>query len=142
MAECLFYTQKMKVRVFHCPYIKFLKILYMFKIFFLYLILIILIGFAVYMISYFLILRTSNLEKNLPYECGFLPFDDTRGVFEIEFYLVSILFIIFDLEIIFLFPWILVVSHLTFFGILIMLIFIFLLVLVFFYELIQGVLDW
>ena len=116
--------------------------LYMFNLFFLYLLFVMLIAFILYIISYFLILRSSNLEKNLPYECGFLPFDDTRGVFEIEFYLVSILFIIFDLEIIFLFPWILVVSYLTFFGILVMLFFIFLLLLAFFYELIQGVLDW
>ena len=49
--------------------------------------------------------KNSYSEKNSTYECGFDPFDDSRSKFEVKFYLVAILFIIFDLEIIFLFPW-------------------------------------
>lgn len=100
------------------------------------------LGIILYALSYILVLKNLTNEKNTTYECGFVPFEDTRGVFEVEFYLVSILFVIFDLEIMFLFPWVLVVMHLSFFGIVTMLIFLFLLLLVFFYELSQGVLNW
>ena len=100
------------------------------------------LGLFLYFFSYFLILKNLNFEKNMPYECGFTPFEDTRGVFNVEFYLVSILFVIFDLEIMFLFPWVLVISCLNFFGIFTMIFFLFLLILVFFYEILQGILDW
>lgn len=55
-------------------------------------------------ISYFLVFQNPNFEKLSVYECGFSPFDDSRGRFEIRFYIVAILFLIFDLEIVFLFP--------------------------------------
>ncbi len=100
------------------------------------------LGFLLYALSYNIVLKNLTNEKNTAYECGFAPFEDTRGVFEVEFYLVSILFVIFDLEIMFLFPWVLVVVHLSFFGIFSMIIFLLLLLLVFFYELSQGVLNW
>jgi NADH:ubiquinone oxidoreductase subunit 3 (subunit A) len=100
------------------------------------------IGLVLYLLSYLVILKNLTVEKNTSYECGFSPFEDTRGVFEVEFYLVSILFVIFDLEIMFLFPWVLVVSELAFFGVFSMFFFLLMLVLVFFYELSQGVLNW
>ena len=63
-----------------------------------------LLSFGAFFLSIFAGKRSAYLEKNSTYECGFEPFDDSRGKFEVKFYLVAILFIIFDLEIIFLFP--------------------------------------
>ena len=84
-----------------------------------------------------------DIEKASSYECGFNPFSDSRIKFEIRFYLVGILFIIFDLEITFLFPWLLVViDDLTFLNGLGMFVFILLLLLGFIYELAKGALDW
>jgi NADH:ubiquinone oxidoreductase subunit 3 (subunit A) len=141
MAEWLFYTQQVKVRVFHCL-LNFFLILMEFFYLFIFFFINFFLGIILYSISYLLILKNLTNEKNTTYECGFLPFEDTRGVFEVEFYLVSILFVIFDLEIMFLFPWVLVVVHSSSFGIITMLIFLSLLLLVFFYELSQGVLNW
>ena len=75
-----------------------------------------------------------NFEKLSIYECGFEPFEDNRIIFEIKFYLVAILFIIFDLEIIFLFPWVLVIIYLNFIGFFSMYIFLFFLILIYIYE--------
>jgi NADH-quinone oxidoreductase subunit A len=55
-------------------------------------------------LSYFLVFQNPNSEKLSIYECGFSPFEDSRGRFEVRFYIVAILFMIFDLEIVFLFP--------------------------------------
>ena len=68
-------------------------------------------------LSYFLNNQDNNFQKLSTYECGFLPFDDSRGAFNIEFYLVGILFVIFDLEIIFLFPLCLCLNLIGFAGI-------------------------
>ena len=73
-------------------------------------------------------------EKNSPYECGFEPFDDSRMKFDVRFYLVAILFIIFDLEIAFLFPWAVVLDHIGFEGYLAMAVFIFVLLIGFIYQ--------
>ena len=62
------------------------------------------ISFFLFFIIFFLVYSKNEIEKSSAYECGFHPFDDTRQKFNVRFYLVSILFIIFDLEIIFLFP--------------------------------------
>ena len=67
--------------------------------------------------------RAAYPEKNSTYECGFEPFDDSRGRFEVKFYLVAILFIIFDLEIIFLFPWAIAFEEIGLFGFLSMMFF-------------------
>lgn len=67
-------------------------------------------------LSYFLNDQENNFEKLSSYECGFQPFEDTRQNFNIEFYLVGILFVIFDLEIVFLFPYCLCVKIAGFFG--------------------------
>lgn len=55
-------------------------------------------------LSYFLVYQESDLEKNSAYECGFQPFEDTRSKFNVRYYLIAILFMIFDLEIMYLFP--------------------------------------
>ena len=81
-------------------------------------------------------------EKNAPYECGFDAFLNARSKFDIRFYLVSILFIIFDLEVSFLFPWALSLSYINFFGFWTMFIFLIVLTIGFVYEWKQGALEW
>ena len=86
--------------------------------------------------------RNSYADKNSTYECGFDPFDDSRSRFEVKFYLVAILFIIFDLEIIFLFPWAIAFQELGLFGFLSMMFFLLVLTIGFVYEWMEGALDW
>lgn len=81
-------------------------------------------------------------EKLLPYECGFNGFGDARLKFDIRFYLVAILFIIFDLEIAFLFPWAVVLKDIGWAGFWSMMFFLSLLTLGFIYEWKKGALDW
>lgn len=81
-------------------------------------------------------------EKNSPYECGFEAFEDARMKFDVRYYLVAILFIIFDLEIAFLFPWATVLDELGMFGFTAMLIFLGILVIGFIYEWKKGALEW
>jgi len=83
-----------------------------------------------------------NAEKNSPYECGFSAFEDARLKFDVRFYLVAILFIIFDLEIAFLFPWAIVLEDIGLFGILAMGLFLGILVVGFIYEWKKGALEW
>lgn len=93
-------------------------------------------------LSYSLNYQDNNFVKLSSYECGFLPFDDSRGSFNIEFYLVSILFVIFDLEIVFLFPLCLCLNLVGFLGIYSALLFLGVLILGFVYEWIKGGLEW
>ncbi|MEE2694789.1 MAG: NADH-quinone oxidoreductase subunit A [Pseudomonadota bacterium] len=86
--------------------------------------------------------RNSYSEKNSTYECGFDPFEESRGRFEVKFYLVAILFIIFDLEIIFLFPWAIAFNEIGLFGYLSMMFFLLVLTIGFIYEWMKGALDW
>ena len=81
-------------------------------------------------------------EKLSSYECGFEPFQNTRLKFDIRFYLIAILFIIFDLEIAFLFPWAIVMKYLNIPGIIAMVIFLFILSIGFIYEWKKGALEW
>ena len=81
-------------------------------------------------------------EKVSAYECGFDPFDDARGHFDIQFYLVAILFLIFDLEVTFLFPWCVVLPIVQNFGFWTMICFLMILTLGFLYEWRKGALDW
>lgn len=81
-------------------------------------------------------------EKLSSYECGFEPFDDARRRFDVRFYLVAILFIIFDLEVAFLFPWAISLSRIGIFGFLSMLGFLAVLTVGFIYEWCKGALDW
>jgi NADH-quinone oxidoreductase subunit A len=81
-------------------------------------------------------------EKLSPYECGFEAFEDARMQFDVRYYLVAILFILFDLEIAFLFPWAVSLHEIGFFGFMAMMIFLAILVLGFIYEWMKGALDW
>jgi len=83
-----------------------------------------------------------NPEKLSAYECGFAPFDDTRRRFDVRFYLVAILFIIFDLEVAFLFPWAVSLGEIGWFGFFSMMGFLFVLTVGFVYEWRKGALDW
>ena len=81
-------------------------------------------------------------EKLSPYECGFEPFGDARGPFDVRYYLVAILFILFDLEIAFLFPWAVVLDQIGLAGFLAMMVFLAILVVGFVYEWKKGALEW
>lgn len=93
-------------------------------------------------LSFLLATQRGDVEKTSPYECGFDPFEDARGRFDIRFYLVAILFIIFDLEVTFLFPWALSLAQIGLFGFWVMMIFLGVLTLGFFYEWRKGALEW
>mgnify|MGYP001334582763 FL=1 len=86
--------------------------------------------------------RNPDPEKLSAYECGFEPFNDSRMEFDVRFYLVAILFIIFDLEIAFLFPWAISLGNLGSLGFWSMMIFLFILTVGFIYEWKKGALDW
>ena len=86
--------------------------------------------------------KNPDPEKLSAYECGFEPFNDSRMEFDIRFYLVAILFIIFDLEIAFLFPWAITLGNLGLFGFFSMMLFLFILTVGFIYEWKKGALDW
>jgi NADH-quinone oxidoreductase subunit A len=86
--------------------------------------------------------RSPNSEKESPYECGFEAFEDTRSKFDVRYYLVAILFIIFDLEIAFFIPWALALDQLGVFGLVAMTIFVIELVIGFFFIWKKGALEW
>jgi len=81
-------------------------------------------------------------EKLSPYECGFEAFEDARMKFDVRYYLVAILFILFDLEIAFLFPWAITLNEIGMFGFVSMMIFLAILVVGFVYEWKKGALEW
>ena len=83
-----------------------------------------------------------NAEKLSTYECGFEAFEDTRAKFDVRYYLVAILFIVFDLEIAFLFPWAVALRSIGTFGLVAMGIFLFILTVGFVYEWKKGALEW
>jgi|TARA_B110001450_G_scaffold228460_1_gene228452 NADH:ubiquinone oxidoreductase subunit 3 (subunit A) len=93
-------------------------------------------------LSYLVASQRPDAEKVSAYECGFDPFDDSRGKFDVRFYLVSILFIIFDLEVSFLFPWALTLNRITLFGFWSMVLFLIILTVGFIYEWKKGALEW
>ena len=93
-------------------------------------------------LSFIFAVRKADPEKISAYECGFDPFDDARSRFDIQFYLVAILFIIFDLEVTFLFPWALILNKINYFGFWSMMIFLIILTIGFIYEWRKGALDW
>jgi len=83
-----------------------------------------------------------DAEKLSPYECGFEAFEDARMKFDVRYYLVAILFILFDLEIAFLFPWAIVLQEIGFFGFMAMMVFLAILIAGFIYEWKKGALEW
>ena len=86
--------------------------------------------------------RRSDAQKLSPYECGFEAFEDSRARFDVRYYLVAILFIVFDLEIAFLFPWAVTLSKTAGYGLVAMAIFLTILVVGFIYEWKKGALEW
>ena len=109
-------------------------------ILFLFIALVLSIGFVV--INYLASPSNPDPEKLSAYECGFEAFDDSRMEFDVRFYLVAILFIIFDLEIAFLFPWAISLGNIGLLGFSSMMIFLFILTIGFIYEWKKGALDW
>ena len=98
------------------------------------------VGFIV--INFLFSPKNPDPEKLSAYECGFEPFSDSRIEFDVRFYLVAILFIIFDLEIAFLFPWAISLGNIGLLGFCSMMIFLFILTVGFIYEWKKGALDW
>ena len=93
-------------------------------------------------INYIFSPKNPDPEKLSAYECGFEAFDDARGRFDVRFYLVAILFIIFDLEVAFLFPWAISLGSIGLFGFWSMMIFLLILTIGFIYEWKKGALEW
>src|SRR6202050_2592291 len=100
------------------------------------------IGLALLLSSFLLAYKQPDPEKLSAYECGFNAFDDARMKFDVRFYLVAILFIIFDLEVSFLFPWAVAFGKLGLFGFWSMMIFLAVLTIGFIYEWKKGALEW
>ncbi len=100
------------------------------------------IAAALVTLSFLLGRKVKNTVKDMPYECGIVPTGDARHRFSVKFYLVGMLFILFDIEAIFLYPWAVVYKELKMFGFFEMFTFIFLVVAGFFYIWKKGVLDW
>jgi NADH-quinone oxidoreductase subunit A len=98
------------------------------------------VGMVVF--SYVVAQQRPDSEKVSAYECGFEAFDDARGRFDVRFYLVAILFIIFDLEVAFLFPWAVALTEIGVFGFWSMVIFLGILTIGFIYEWKKGGLEW
>jgi NADH-quinone oxidoreductase subunit A len=96
----------------------------------------------IFFLSFFIATQRPSVEKLSAYECGFDPFNDARTVFDVRFYLVAILFIIFDLEIIYLFPWCTAASNIGYLGFWLMAFFLIILTLGFIYEWMKGALEW
>jgi NADH-quinone oxidoreductase subunit A len=102
------------------------------------------LGLAIVIVlaSFVLARQRPDSEKLSPYECGFPPFADARAKFDVRFYLVAILFIIFDLEVAFLFPWAVALGTIGLFGFWSMIVFLAVLTIGFIYEWKKGALEW
>ena len=100
------------------------------------------LSLAMVLASFVIARQRPDSEKLSPYECGFPPFDDARMRFDARFYLVSLLFIIFDLEVAFLFPWAITLGSLGLFGFWSMMLFLAVLTVGFIYEWRKGALEW
>lgn len=100
------------------------------------------LGLALLSVSSLLAKRQPDAAKDAPYECGFPAFENSRIPFDVRFYLVAILFIIFDLETAFFFPWALALRKIGMFGFFAMMLFLGLLVIGFIYEWKRGALEW
>ena len=100
------------------------------------------VGVGPILIGFILSPRRPYAEKLSPYECGFEAFEDARMKFDVRYYLVAILFILFDLEIAFLFPWAVVLEEIGAFGFWSMVVFLGILVVGFVYEWMKGALEW
>ena len=101
-----------------------------------------LLGIVLLALGFLLGPRRPDSEKLSPYECGFEAFEDSRMKFDVRYYLVAILFIIFDLEIAFLVPWAITLDAIGVFGFVAMAVFLGILVIGFIYEWKKGALEW
>ena len=108
----------------------------------LFLIIAIILSFGFIVVNFMFSPKKPDPEKLSAYECGFEAFSDSRMEFDVRFYLVAILFIIFDLEIAFLFPWAISLGNIGLLGFSSMMIFLFILTVGFVYEWKKGALDW
>ena len=97
---------------------------------------------AMLLASYIVARQNPDPEKTSAYECGFEAFEDARSKFDVRFYLVAILFIIFDLEVAFLFPWAITLGDIGMYGFWSMMVFLGILTVGFIYEWNKGALDW
>ena len=109
---------------------------------FLFFILSFLLSSFLFLLSFWVTTQKADQEKVSAYECGFNPFADARSTFDIRFYLVAILFLIFDLEISFLFPWVVILNDISQFGFWSMIFFLVILTIGFIYEWFKGALEW
>ena len=100
------------------------------------------IGGVLIVLGFLLGPRRPDPDKLSPFECGFEAFEDSRMKFDVRYYLVAILFILFDLEIAFLFPWAVSLRSIGHFGILSMVVFLAILIVGFIYEWKRGALEW
>jgi len=100
------------------------------------------LGFIIFILSYCFANQVPDSEKISAYECGFEPFEDARNKFDVRFYIVAILFIIFDIEVVYLFPWSICLPQIGFYGFWAMIVFLIILTLGFLYEVIKKALDW
>jgi len=103
---------------------------------------VVLLSLVLLSVSLFISPKRNDEELVTPYECGFDPFGEAQTRFDVRFYLVSILFIIFDLEIMFLFPWAVALKDVGYFGYFSIFTFLFILTVGFVYEWKKGALDW
>jgi NADH-quinone oxidoreductase subunit A len=100
------------------------------------------IGCALLVVPFLVAYKQPDSEKLSAYECGFAAFDDARMKFDVRFYLVAILFIIFDLEVAFLFPWVVAFKEIGWFGFWSIMLFLAVLTVGFAYEWKKGALEW
>ena len=102
----------------------------------------ILLGLIIFGLSYLIGVQNPDAEKMSAYECGFEPFEDARNKIEVRYYIVAILFIIFDVEVVYLFPWSVSLYATGFEGFWAMIYFLILLTVGFLYEIVKKALDW
>lgn len=109
-----------------------------------FLLILVAIGFAIFTLMVSRILHTSRYSrvKLEPYECGIEPETDARDRYSVRYYLVAMLFVIFDVETVFMFPWAVVMDELALFGLIEMLVFLFILVVGYVYAWRKGALEW
>jgi len=102
------------------------------------------IGFAIFALIFAWLIRPEkyNRVKLEPYECGIEPKTDARDRYSVRFFLIAMLFVIFDVETVFMFPWAVIMDRLALFGLIEMIVFIFILIVGYFYAWKQGALEW
>nr|YP_010330466.1 NADH dehydrogenase subunit 3 [Porphyridium aerugineum]UNJ18824.1 NADH dehydrogenase subunit 3 [Porphyridium aerugineum] len=100
------------------------------------------LAFLIFVLSIYLITQNSTISKLSAYECGFEPYSDARFIFDVRFYLIAILFLVFDVELSFIIPWCLTLNDTKNYSFWIMALFLFILLLGFVYEWKKGALEW